>query len=193
MVKLNKIYTKTGDDGTTGLSDGSRVKKFGLRPTAYGTVDELNSVLGLILNMIVRKNKDDYLIEMLKKIQNDLFDLGADLSTPLVKNPKFEPLRIKSVQVTYLESLIDRFNKKLKPLKSFVLPGGSEISSWLHVARTITRRAERHTSEVSSNEKINDQALIYLNRLSDLFFVLARITNNNGDDDILWVPGKNQS
>ena len=193
MVKLNKIYTKTGDDGTTGLSDGSRVKKFELRPTAYGTVDELNSVLGLILNILVRKNKEDYLVEMLKKIQNDLFDLGADLSTPLIKNPKFEPLRIKNVQVSYLENLIDEFNKQLKPLKSFVLPGGTEISSWLHFARTITRRAERYTCEVSSNEKINDLALIYLNRLSDLFFVLARVTNNNGEDDILWVPGKNQS
>ena len=193
MVKLNKIYTKTGDDGTTGLSDGSRVKKFDLRPTAYGTVDELNSVLGLILNILVRKNKEDYLVEMLKKIQNDLFDLGADLSTPLIKNPKFEPLRIKNVQVSYLENLIDKFNKQLKPLKSFVLPGGTEISSWLHFARTITRRAERYTCEVSSNEKINDLALIYLNRLSDLFFVLARVTNNNGEDDILWVPGKNQS
>ena len=193
MVKLNKIYTKTGDDGTTGLSDGSRVKKFELRPTAYGTVDELNSVLGLILNILVRKNKEDYLVEMLKKIQNDLFDLGADLSTPLIKNPKFEPLRIKNVQVSYLENLIDKFNKQLKPLKSFVLPGGTEISSWLHFARTITRRAERYTCEVSSNEKINDLALIYLNRLSDLFFVLARVTNNNGEDDILWVPGKNQS
>ena len=193
MVKLNKIYTKTGDDGTTGLSDGSRVKKFELRPTAYGTVDELNSVLGLILNILVRKNKEDYLVEMLKKIQNDLFDLGADLSTPLIKNPKFEPLRIKNVQVSYLENLIDKFNKQLKPLKSFVLPGGTEVSSWLHFARTITRRAERYTCEVSSNEKINDLALIYLNRLSDLFFVLARVTNNNGEDDILWVPGKNQS
>ena len=193
MVKLNKIYTKTGDDGTTGLSDGSRVKKFELRPTAYGTVDELNSVLGLILNILVRKNKEDYLVEMLKKIQNDLFDLGADLSTPLIKNPKFEPLRIKNVQVSYLENLIDKFNKQLKPLKSFVLPGGTEISSWLHFARTITRRAERYICEVSSNEKINDLALIYLNRLSDLFFVLARVTNNNGEDDILWVPGKNQS
>ena len=193
MVKLNKIYTKTGDDGTTGLSDGSRVKKFELRPTAYGTVDELNSVLGLILNILVRKNKEDYLVEMLKKIQNDLFDLGADLSTPLIKNPKFEPLRIKNVQVSYLENLIDKFNKQLKPLKSFVLPGGTEISSWLHFARTLTRRAERYTCEVSSNEKINDLALIYLNRLSDLFFVLARVTNNNGEDDILWVPGKNQS
>ena len=192
MVKLNKIYTKTGDDGTTGLSDGSRVKKFELRPTAYGTVDELNSVLGLILNILVRKNKEDYLVEMLKKIKNDLFDLGADLSTPLIKNPKFEPLRIKNVQVSYLENLIDKFNKQLKPLKSFVLPGGTEVSS-LHFARTITRRAERYTCEVSSNEKINDLALIYLNRLSDLFFVLARVTNNNGEDDILWVPGKNQS
>ena len=193
MVKLNKIYTKTGDDGTTGLSDGSRVKKFGLRPTAYGTVDELNSVLGLILNILVRTNKEDYLVEMLKKIQNDLFDLGADLSTPLIKDPKSVPLRIKNIQVTYLENLIDRFNEQLNPLKSFILPGGSEISSWLHFARTITRRAERHTCEVSSNEKINDLALIYLNRLSDLFFVLARIANNNGRDDILWVPGKNQS
>ena len=192
MVKLNKIYTKTGDDGTTGLSDGSRVKKFSLRPTAYGTIDELNSVLGLIFSLFNNKKKYVYLTDMIKIIQNDLFDLGADLSTPLNKNPKFPPLRIKETQVLKLESLIDKFNEELKPLNSFVLPGGSEISSWLHLARTITRRAERYVCEISSTEVINEHSLIYLNRLSDLLFVIARVTNNRGNDDILWVPGKNQ-
>ncbi len=192
MVKLNKIYTKTGDDGTTGLSDGSRVKKFDLRPSAYGDVDELNSFIGLSLNCINKDKKYNFLVKILKKIQNDLFDLGADLSTPIEKNPKFEPLRIKDTQVLNLENLIDKFNSKLEPLNSFILPGGSEISCWLHIARTVARRAERSISKLSDNNQINKQSLMYINRLSDFLFVVSRITNDNGKADILWVPGENQ-
>ena len=192
MVKLNKIYTKTGDDGTTGLSDGSRVKKYDLRPSAYGDVDELNSFIGLSINSINKKKKYNFLVEILKKIQNDLFDLGADLSTPIEENPKFEPLRIKNSQVLNLENMIDKFNNKLEPLNSFVLPGGSEMSCWLHIARTIARRAERSMSKLAKKNKINKQSLIYINRLSDFLFVVSRVTNNNGKFDILWVPGENQ-
>ena len=192
MVKLNKIYTKTGDDGTTGLSDGSRVKKYDLRPSAYGDVDELNSFIGLSINCINKDRKYNFLVDILKKIQNDLFDLGADLSTPIEEYPKFEPLRIKSSQVSNLEDMIDRFNDKLEPLNSFVLPGGSDMSCWLHIARTIARRAERSMSKLSEKNKINKQSLIYMNRLSDFLFVISRVTNDNGKSDILWVPGENQ-
>ena len=156
MVKLNKIYTKTGDDGTTGLSDGSRVKKYDLRPSAYGDVDELNSFIGLSINCINKEKKYNFLVEILKKIQNDLFDLGADLSTPIEENPKFEPLRIKISQVLNLEDLIDKFNNKLEPLNSFVLPGGSEISSWLHITRTVARRAERSMSKLSKKIRLTN-------------------------------------
>jgi cob(I)alamin adenosyltransferase len=192
MVKLNKIYTKTGDDGTTGLSDGSRVKKYDSRPSAYGDVDELNSFIGLSINCINKEKKYNFLVEILKKIQNDLFDLGADLSTPIEENPKFEPLRIKNSQVLNLENMIDKFNDKLEPLNSFVLPGGSEMSCWLHIARTIARRAERSMTKLAKRNKINKQSLIYINRLSDFLFVVSRVTNDNGKLDILWVPGENQ-
>ena len=192
MVKLNKIYTKTGDDGTTGLSDGSRVKKYDLRPVAYGDVDELNSFMGLIIDCIHRDQKYNFFIDVFKRIQNNLFDLGADLSTPYDPNPKYKQLRIKNSQILYLEKLIDQYNQNLKPLNSFVLPGGSELSSWLHVARTVTRRAERSISKLSDKTKINKKALIYINRLSDFLFVVSRITNDNGDADILWIPGDKQ-
>ena len=192
MVKLNKIYTKTGDDGTTGLSDGSRVKKFNLRPSAYGDVDELNSFIGLSINCINKDKKYNFLVKILKQIQNDLFDLGADLSTPIEEDPKFKPLRIKDTQVFNLENLIDKFNSKLEPLNSFILPGGSEISCFLHVARTVARRAERSISKLSDNSQINKQSLMYINRLSDFLFVVSRITNDNGKADVLWVPGKNR-
>ena len=192
MVKLNKIYTKTGDDGTTGLSNGSRVKKYDLRPSAYGDVDELNSFIGLSINCINKNKKYNSLVKILKKIQNDLFDLGADLSTPIEENPKFEPLRIKNKQVLNLENLIDKFNSKLEPLNSFVLPGGSEMSCWLHIARTVARRAERSMSKLYEKNNINKQSLIYINRLSDFLFVVSRVTNDNGKSDILWVPGENQ-
>ena len=191
MVKLNKIYTKTGDNGTTGLTDGSRVLKHSLRPEAYGTVDELNSTLGLVYFHIDEKYLE--IKNLIKEIQNDLFDLGADLSTPISKaKPKYPPLRINTKQVIKLEKNIDKFNANLKPLNSFILPGGSEVSSWLHLSRTVARRAERIVSSLSSNEEINNQSLIYLNRLSDLLFVLCRVMNENGLNDILWVPGLNQ-
>ena len=191
MVKLNKIYTKTGDEGLTGLSDGSRIKKHHVRTSAYGTVDELNSILGIIVNLLHQK-KNNELKLLLNKIQNDLFDLGADLSTPHSDKENFKPLRIVEKQINNLEKLIDKFNKNLNPLNSFILPGGSEIAAWLHLARTVARRAERDISKLSEREKINKFSLIYLNRLSDLLFVISRFTNNNGKKDVLWIPGKNQ-
>ena len=191
MVKLNKIYTKTGDEGLTGLTDGSRIKKHHVRTSAYGTVDELNSILGIIVNLLHQK-KNNELKLLLNKIQNDLFDLGADLSTPYNDEKKFQSLRIVEKQINNLEKLIDKFNKNLNPLNSFILPGGSEIAAWLHLARTVTRRAERDTSKLSEKEKINKFSLIYLNRLSDLLFVISRFANNNGKKDVLWIPGKNQ-
>ena len=191
MVKINKIYTKTGDSGSTGLADGSRVKKHDPRPSAYGSVDELNSILGIIISLIDGKEKlDTDLLGLLKLIQNDLFDLGADLSTP--NKNEGNSLRVIKNQVLYLENMIDHYNKNLNPLKSFILPGGNQVSSWLHMARTTARRAERDVSYLATKENINKFSLIYLNRLSDLFFVLARIFNKNGDEDVLWVPGQNQ-
>ena len=196
MVKLNKIYTKTGDDGTTGLTNGSRVKKHDIRPEAYGTVDELNSVLGMIVSLYGSKSypelSNDIMFNLIKRIQNDLFDLGADISNPFSKKTNGQELRIVEQQVEFLENFIDNFNKNLKPLNSFVLPGGSIISSWFHVARTITRRAERNVSNLSDKEKINKYSLMYLNRLSDLLFVISRSTNENGKRDVLWKPGKYQ-
>ena len=191
MVKLNKIYTKTGDEGLTGLTDGSRIKKHHVRTSAYGTVDELNSILGIIVNLLHQK-KNNELKLLLNKIQNDLFDLGADLSTPYSNEDNFKSLRIVEKQINNLEKLIDKFNKNLNPLNSFILPGGSEIAAWLHLARTVARRAERDTSKLSEKEKINKFSLIYLNRLSDLLFVISRFANNNGKKDVLWIPGKNQ-
>jgi len=191
MVKLNKIYTKTGDEGLTGLTDGSRIKKHHVRTSAYGTVDELNSILGIIVNLLHQK-KNNELKLLLNKIQNDLFDLGADLSTPYNDEENFQALRIVEKQINNLEKLIDKFNKNLNPLNSFILPGGSEIAAWLHLARTVARRAERDTSKLSEKEKINKFSLIYLNRLSDLLFVISRFANNNGKKDVLWIPGKNQ-
>jgi cob(I)alamin adenosyltransferase len=196
MVKLNKIYTKTGDDGTTGLTDGSRVKKYDLRPEAYGTVDELNSILGMIVSLYkdkIRKEKsDDEILNLLKRIQNDLFDLGADLSRPFSTKNEINDLRIIKLQVEFLENFIDRYNKNLEPLNSFVLPGGTVISSWFHLARTVTRRAERNVCGLLDKEKINKYSLMYLNRLSDLLFVISRLMNDNGQKDVLWKPGQYQ-
>ncbi len=196
MVKLNKIYTKTGDDGTTGLSDGSRVKKYDLRPEAYGTVDELNSILGMIVSLYkdkIRKEKsDDEILNLLKRIQNDLFDLGADLSKPFSTKNEINDLRIIKLQVEFLENFIDKYNKNLEPLNSFVLPGGTVISSWFHLARTVTRRAERNVCGLLDKEKINKYSLMYLNRLSDLLFVISRLMNDNGQKDVLWKPGQYQ-
>ena len=193
MVKINKIYTKTGDDGSTGLADGSRVKKHDPRPSAYGTVDELNSVLGLIVCLLNNSKKENIqMVNLFKQIQNDLFDLGADLSTPTLDKKKQTALRIVENQVKNIEKEIDMYNKNLKSLNSFILPGGSELSSWLHLARTVARRAERDLSYLSTIENINKFSLIYLNRLSDLFFVFSRVFNKNGESDVLWKPGQNQ-
>ena len=196
MVKLNKIYTRTGDDGTTGLTDGSRVLKHSSRPQAYGTVDELNSSLGLVFLCLDNKDTEDTFGEikvLIRGIQNDLFDLGADLSTP-ISNVKqnYKPLRITKKQINRIEKSIDKYNKQLKPLNSFILPGGSEAATLLHLSRTVARRAERDVSLLSCEEEINKNSLVYLNRLSDLLFVLSRVLNENGLNDVLWVPGLNQ-
>ena len=196
MVKLNKIYTRTGDDGSTGLADGSRVLKHSLRPQAYGTVDELNASLGLVFLCLDNK-KDENLFNdikvLIRGIQNDLFDLGADLSTPISKaKQSYKPLRITENQIKKIEKKIDEYNDELKPLNSFILPGGSEAASLIHLSRTIARRAERDVSLLSSEEEINKNSLVYLNRLSDLLFVLSRVLNENGLNDVLWVPGLNQ-
>ena len=196
MVKLNKIYTRTGDDGSTGLTDGSRVPKHSPRPQAYGSVDELNSSLGIVYFCLNKGNSNllhNEIKNLIREIQNDLFDLGADLATPISKEKeKYPALRIKKGQIDKIENKIDYYNKSLKPLNSFILPGGSEASTLLHQARTIARRAERDTSLLSSIEDINIQSLIYLNRLSDLLFVLCRVLNENGLKDVLWIPGLNQ-
>ena len=184
MVKLNKIYTKIGDKGSTQLGDGKMVNKDSLRVDAYGSVDEANATIGLsILRTNIKIKK------ILKIVQNDLFDLGADLCLPDKKNT--QKLKITKDRVDYIEEKIDNFNKELSSLNSFILPGGSESSTYLHIARTVTRRAERKTVALSKKEKINPITIIYLNRLSDLLFVLARYTNNKGKKDILWKPGKN--
>ncbi|KAF0227095.1 MAG: hypothetical protein FD175_2857 [Beijerinckiaceae bacterium] len=189
MVKLNRIYTKTGDSGTTGLGDGERVTKFNLRVEAFGTVDEANATIGLAR---LHTAGDAEMDGILARIQNDLFDLGADLCTP-DKGQKlsWEPLRIVESQVTRLETEIDAMNARLKPLKSFILPGGSPAAAYLHLARTVSRRAERQMVELASmpDENIGTAALKYINRLSDLLFVLSRIANADGTKDVLWVPG----
>lgn len=196
MVKLNKIYTRTGDDGSTGLTDGSRVLKHSLRPQAYGTVDELNASLGLVFLCLDNKKDESLFYDikvLIRGIQNDLFDLGADLSTPISKvKQNYKPLRITENQIKKIEKKIDEYNDNLKPLNSFILPGGSEAASLMHVSRTIARRAERDVSLLSSEEEINNNSLVYLNRLSDLLFVLSRVLNKNGLNDVLWVPGANQ-
>lgn len=191
MVVLNKIYTKTGDDGTTALGSGERRPKHDLRIEAYGTVDETNSVVGLVRLHTAEEFLD--VDAVLNRVQNDLFDLGADLATPETdEDLGYEPLRITDQQVTALEEAIDTFNADIKPLRSFVLPGGSPASAHLHLARTVSRRAERLMVDLSSRERINPAAVRYMNRLSDLFFVLSRFLNAKGEKDVLWVPGKNR-
>ncbi len=190
MVVLNKIYTKTGDAGETALGNGARVAKHAMRVTAYGTVDELNSFLG-----VARLEAKGELDQALSRIQNDLFDLGADLCRPDMEKDaesEYPPLRMVNAQVSRLESEIDAMNVMLEPLRSFILPGGSALSAHLHVCRTVARRAERLAVELATIEAINPAAVKYLNRLSDWFFVAARIANNNGKDDVLWVPGANR-
>jgi cob(I)alamin adenosyltransferase len=192
MVKLNRIYTKTGDDGTTGLASGPRRLKHDLRVEAYGTIDETNSVIGVARLHTAGMAALD---TMLTAIQNDLFDLGADLSTPETDEPpKWEPLRIVESQVARIERDIDRLNADLSPLTSFVLPAGSPASAHLHLARTIARRAERLMVALArtDGERVGVPALKYVNRLSDFLFVAARWANDRGGADILWVPGKNR-
>ncbi|CVI64134.1 MULTISPECIES: cob(I)yrinic acid a,c-diamide adenosyltransferase [Agrobacterium] len=192
MVKLNKIYTRTGDKGTTALVSGPRRLKHDLRVEAYGTVDETNSAIGVAR---LHTGGIEKLDAMLFRIQNDLFDLGADLATPDNGEPlSYEPLRIVESQVTRLENEIDDLNVALEPLTSFVLPGGSAAAASLHMARTVCRRAERLMVELSvtENEIVSPAALKYANRLSDFLFVAARFANDAGKADILWVPGKNR-
>ena len=193
MVVLNKIYTRTGDDGTTALGTGERRPKYDLRIEAYGTVDETNAALGM-----ARAELGPDLAELdavLSRIQNDLFDLGAELATPDDGSPKdYEPLRIVPSQVERLEQDIDRLNSGLAPLRSFVLPAGSRASAALHLARTISRRAERLMVALAAQEpdRVGAAGIIYMNRLSDLLFVASRWVNARDGGDVLWVPGKNR-
>lgn len=190
MVKLNKIYTRTGDDGTTGLVDGSRRSKADVRMHAIGEVDEANSVLGIAIAALERDGGDAELVAGLRRIQNDLFDLGADIATP---GDDFTPgemsLRIVQSQVDWLETSIDTANDQLDPLTSFILPGGSEAAAAMHLARAVARRAERALVVAAAGEAINPLATTYLNRLSDYLFVLCRLINKDRGGDILWVPG----
>ena len=192
MVKLNKIYTRTGDDGTTGLVDGSRLAKHAARMEAIGAVDEANSALGLAALALTEREH----AQALYRVQNDLFDLGADLATPASDEDDFAPsemvLRIVAGQVAWLEQAIDAANGGLEPLTSFVLPGGSEAAARLHVARAAVRRAERAMTAMAGEARTNPQALAYINRLSDYLFVLARVANDGGRGDVKWVPGGNR-
>ncbi|GMB83770.1 cob(I)yrinic acid a,c-diamide adenosyltransferase [Shinella zoogloeoides] len=192
MVKLNKIYTRTGDNGTTGLVAGPRRKKHDLRVESYGEVDEANSVIGLARQHLAEFPALD---RMLMRIQNDLFDLGADLATPETgRKLDYEPLRIAQAQVDRLEKEIDALNADLEPLRSFVLPGGGPAAAALHLARTVARRAERRIVALqdSEGETVSAAAVAYINRLSDFLFVAARWVNDKGRADILWVPGQNR-
>ena len=191
MVNLTRIYTKTGDDGTTSLGDMSRTSKNDPRLEAYATVDEANSSIGVVLAMGDIKDAD--IKKLLIRIQNDLFDVGADLCTPVVDNPTHEPLRVLESQIDYLETQIDKYNESLQPLRSFVLPSGTPAASLMHVARTVTRRAERTTWHAihAFGGGVNPTTAKYLNRLSDLLFVLARYANKEIGDQ-LWVPGANR-
>ena len=187
MVKLSKIYTKTGDDGTSGLTDGTRRAKADSRFAAIGAVDETNSAIG-----VARLEAEADLDAMLGRIQNDLFDLGADLSTPEDGRNAEGALRVAPVLVERLEREIDGMNTALAPLTSFVLPGGSAFSAHLHLARAIARRAEREMVALAAKETVNPAALAYINRLSDHLFVMARLANDGGAGDVLWVPGANR-
>ncbi len=191
MVKLTRIYTGGGDKGQTSLGNGQRVNKHDLRVTAYGSVDEANAILGVARCHI--SSEEDILLQ---RVQNDLFDLGADLCVPEQKEgespPSYSALRVTEAQVKYLETKIDDLNARLDPLQSFILPGGSAASAHLHHARTVVRRAERDVSALNMVEPFNHWVFVYLNRLSDLLFVLARICNDEGKADILWQPGQSQ-
>ncbi|SMX25166.1 cob(I)yrinic acid a,c-diamide adenosyltransferase [Boseongicola aestuarii] len=190
MVVLNKIYTKTGDAGETALGNGARVAKHAVRVTAYGTVDELNATVGM-----ARLHAEGDMDRLLSLIQNDLFDLGADLCRPDMEKDSeagYPVLRMVTAQTARLETEIDEMIKRLEPLRSFILPAGSALSTQLHLCRTVARRAERLTVELATMESVNEAAVTYLNRLSDWFFVAARIANDEGRSDVLWVPGANR-
>lgn len=190
MVVLNRIYTRTGDGGETALGNGTRVAKYSLRVSAYGTSDETNATVGMA-RLYAEGDTD----AALARIQNDLFDLGADLCRPDMASDaeaEYTPLRVTKAQVDRLEAEIDAMNEALEPLRSFVLPGGSALAAHLHLCRTVCRRAERLTVELATVEDVNEQALKYLNRLSDWFFVASRIANDDGRADVLWVPGANR-
>ncbi|SEL93425.1 cob(I)alamin adenosyltransferase [Roseovarius azorensis] len=190
MVVLNKIYTRTGDAGETALGNGARVAKHSVRVTAYGTVDEANATVGL-----ARLHATDETDAALARIQNDLFDLGADLCRPDMEQDakaEYPPLRMADSQVARLEAEIDAMNGHLQPLRSFVLPGGSPLAAHLHLCRTVSRRAERLCVELATLEHVNAAAVKYLNRLSDWFFVASRMANENGKADVLWIPGANR-
>ncbi|MAF28595.1 MAG: ATP:cob(I)alamin adenosyltransferase [Croceicoccus sp.] len=192
MVRLNRIYTRTGDDGTTGLVDGSRLPKHHARMEAIGAVDEANSAIGLAAVAL----PGDPIADTLRRVQNDLFDLGADLATPLGEGEDFAPsemvLRMVESQTAWLESAIDDATGNLEPLTSFILPGGSEAAARLHVARASARRAERSVVAMAAEVPVNPAASAYINRLSDLLFVLARLANDGGSDDVMWVPAGNR-
>jgi cob(I)alamin adenosyltransferase len=193
MVTLNRIYTRTGDDGTTALGSGERTKKYNLRIASYGTVDEANAAIGMARVHLAGQPPE--LEAMLLRIQNDMFDLGGDLCIPdRGEKLPYEPLRITDAQVIWMEGAIDTLNAHLSPLKSFVLPAGSAGSAALHVARTITRRAERAMVELADQpgEVVSKAAIKYANRLSDFLFVASRYANDKGKADVLWVPGKNR-
>jgi cob(I)alamin adenosyltransferase len=190
MVVLNKIYTRTGDAGDTALGNGARVPKHAARVSAYGTVDECNATVGM-----ARLHSEGEMNTWLAAIQNDLFDLGADLCRPEMEKDaeaEYPPLRMAAVQVARLEAEIDAMNAHLTPLRSFILPGGSALAAHLHLCRTVARRAERLTVDLASGEPVNEHAVKYLNRLSDWFFVAGRVANDNGTADVLWVPGANR-
>jgi cob(I)alamin adenosyltransferase len=189
MVFLSRIYTKSGDGGETGLGDGSRVPKDAPRVAAFGEVDELNAVLGLV----TANCPDCPEAALLRAVQNDLFDVGADLCVPQPADEEAgKALRVVPAQYERLETAIDRLNENLQPLKSFVLPGGTPAAAWLHLARTVCRRAERAVVTLMHAEKVNPHVLVYLNRLSDFLFVLARVANDGGTGDVLWVPGQSR-
>jgi len=192
MVVLNKIYTRTGDDGTTALGTGERRKKYDLRVAAYGTLDETNSVLGIAR---LHTGGDAALDAALSRIQNDLFDVGADLTTPgKGRGPGGARLTVTAAQVEWLEAEIDRLNDDLEPLRSFVLPGGSAAAAYLHLSRTVCRRAERLIAQLNDqkDESVTPEVLKYVNRLSDFLFVAARHANDKGTRDVLWKPGQNR-
>ncbi len=189
MVKLDKIYTRGGDTGETSLGNGERVAKSSARVAAYGDVDEANAVIGIVRLYVT--GADDL---VLARIQNDLFDVGADLCMPIVENPEYPALRVTQPQVDWLEAQIDRMNAELTPLSSFILPGGAPAAAFLHQARTVVRRAERFVVHLLSmpDEAVNRLVLVYLNRLSDLLFVMSRYVNDKGAHDVLWVPAANR-